>query len=69
MNWLNPIERSFSASSVRNRSRSSGSTPTPHSISVGSRLQFGAEPELALPQDYLVVDDADFVTELQVPIG
>ncbi len=32
-------------------------------------LQFGAEPELAVPRDYLVQDDADFVTELQVPIA
>ncbi len=32
-------------------------------------LQFGAEPELALPRDYLVADDADYVTELQVPIA
>ena len=31
-------------------------------------LQFGAEPELGLPRDYLVDRDADFVTELQLPV-
>jgi DNA-binding transcriptional MerR regulator len=31
-------------------------------------LQFGAEPELALPRGYVVQDAADFVTELQLPI-
>jgi DNA-binding transcriptional MerR regulator len=31
-------------------------------------LQFGGEPELALPPDYLVDRDADFVTELQLPV-
>jgi DNA-binding transcriptional MerR regulator len=31
-------------------------------------LQFGAEPELALPRDYLVERTADFVTELQLPV-
>jgi DNA-binding transcriptional MerR regulator len=32
-------------------------------------LQFGAETELRLPRDYLVDRDADFVTELQLPVG
>jgi DNA-binding transcriptional MerR regulator/effector-binding domain-containing protein len=32
-------------------------------------LQFGAETELRLPRDYLVNRDADFVTELQLPVG
>jgi DNA-binding transcriptional MerR regulator len=31
-------------------------------------LQFGAEPELGVPRDYLVDRDSDFVTELQLPI-
>ena len=31
-------------------------------------LQFGGEPELALPRDYLVERAADFVTELQLPV-
>lgn len=31
-------------------------------------LQFGGEPELALPADYLVERAADFVTELQLPV-
>jgi effector-binding domain-containing protein len=31
-------------------------------------LQFGGEPELALPPDYLVEHDTDFVTELQLPV-
>ena len=31
-------------------------------------LQFGGEPELALPGDYLVDRTADFVTELQLPV-
>jgi DNA-binding transcriptional MerR regulator len=31
-------------------------------------LQFGGEPELALPRDYLVERSADFVTELQLPV-
>jgi DNA-binding transcriptional MerR regulator len=31
-------------------------------------LQFGGEPELALPPDYLVDRAADFVTELQLPV-
>ena len=32
-------------------------------------LQFGAEPDLRLPRGWTVEDDADFVTELQQPIG
>ena len=32
-------------------------------------LQFGAEPELHLPRAFLVDRDADFVTELQQPVG
>jgi len=32
-------------------------------------LQFGAEPELDLPRDFLVDRAADYVTELQLPIG
>jgi DNA-binding transcriptional MerR regulator len=32
-------------------------------------LQFGAEPELRLPQTWTVERDADFVTELQLPIA
>lgn len=32
-------------------------------------LQFGGEPELDLPPDYLVERDADFVTELQLPVS
>ena len=32
-------------------------------------LQFGGEPELALPEDYLVDRSADFVTELQLPVA
>ncbi len=32
-------------------------------------LQFGGEPELALPTDYLVDRSADFVTELQLPVA
>jgi DNA-binding transcriptional MerR regulator len=32
-------------------------------------LQFGGEPELALPRDYLVERAADFVTELQLPVS
>ena len=32
-------------------------------------LQFGGEPELALPRDYLVDRDADFITELQLPVS
>lgn len=31
-------------------------------------LQFGAEPELRVPSGYLVTRDADFVTELQLPV-
>ena len=31
-------------------------------------LQFGAEPELRLPPGWVVHRDADFVTELQLPI-
>lgn len=32
-------------------------------------LQFGAEPELRLPRDYLVDRATDYVTELQLPVG
>jgi DNA-binding transcriptional MerR regulator len=32
-------------------------------------LQFGAEPELRIPQPYVVERDADFVTELQLPVA
>lgn len=32
-------------------------------------LQFGAEPELRLPPGWVVQRDADFVTELQLPVG
>jgi DNA-binding transcriptional MerR regulator len=32
-------------------------------------LRFGAEPDLALPAAYLAESSADFVTELQVPVG
>ena len=32
-------------------------------------LQFGGEPELELPADYLVDRSADFVTELQLPVA
>lgn len=32
-------------------------------------LQFGAEPELRVPPGYLVTRDADFVTELQLPVN
>lgn len=32
-------------------------------------LQFGAEPELRLPRGWVVDDAADFVTELQLPLG
>jgi DNA-binding transcriptional MerR regulator/effector-binding domain-containing protein len=32
-------------------------------------LLFGAEPELRVPRAYLVGRDADFVTELQQPVG
>jgi len=32
-------------------------------------LQFGAEPELRLPRGWTVERDADFVTELQLPIA
>lgn len=32
-------------------------------------LQFGAEPELRVPRGYVVERDADFVTELQLPVG
>jgi DNA-binding transcriptional MerR regulator len=32
-------------------------------------LQFGAEPELRVPGAFLVERDADFVTELQQPVG
>ncbi len=32
-------------------------------------LQFGGEPELDLPSDYLVERAADFVTELQLPVS
>jgi len=32
-------------------------------------LQFGAEPELRLPPGYLVADDADLVTEVQLPVA
>ncbi|RPI23188.1 MAG: MerR family transcriptional regulator [Actinobacteria bacterium] len=31
-------------------------------------LQFGAEPELELPEAYLAEQDNDFVTEIQVPV-
>ena len=31
-------------------------------------LQFGAEPELRLPRGYVVEDDADLVTEVQLPV-
>lgn len=31
-------------------------------------LQFGAEPELRVPRGYVVERDADFVTELQLPV-
>jgi len=32
-------------------------------------LQFGAEPELRVPRGYVVARDADFVTELQLPVA
>jgi DNA-binding transcriptional MerR regulator len=32
-------------------------------------LQFGAEADLRLPRGWTVEDDADYVTELQLPIG
>jgi len=32
-------------------------------------LQFGAEPELRLPRGWVVARDADFVTELQLPVA
>ena len=32
-------------------------------------LQFGAEPDLQLPPGWVVERDADFVTELQLPVG
>ena len=32
-------------------------------------LQFGAEPELRVPRNYLVQRDEDFVTELQLPVA
>ncbi|MEX0825711.1 MAG: GyrI-like domain-containing protein [Acidimicrobiia bacterium] len=32
-------------------------------------LRFGAEPELALPEAYLASRDADFVTEIQMPVA
>jgi effector-binding domain-containing protein len=32
-------------------------------------LRFGAEPELGLPEAYLAARDADFVTEVQLPVG
>lgn len=32
-------------------------------------LQFGAEPELRLPRGYIVEDDADLVTEVQLPVA
>jgi DNA-binding transcriptional MerR regulator len=32
-------------------------------------LQFGAEPELRLPRGWVVERDADFVTELQLPVA
>lgn len=32
-------------------------------------LQFGAEPELAVPRGYVVERAADFLTELQLPIA
>jgi effector-binding domain-containing protein len=31
-------------------------------------LQFGADPELGLPDTFVVEDSADFLTELQLPI-
>ena len=31
-------------------------------------LQFGAEPELAVPRDYIVARSADYLTELQLPV-
>jgi DNA-binding transcriptional MerR regulator len=31
-------------------------------------LRFGAEPELAVPAEYLASQDADFVTEVQIPV-
>jgi len=32
-------------------------------------LQFGAEPELRLPRGYVVEQDADLVTEIQLPVA
>jgi DNA-binding transcriptional MerR regulator len=32
-------------------------------------LQFGAEPELRLPRGYVVAQDADLVTEIQLPVA
>lgn len=32
-------------------------------------LQFGAEPELAVPRDYIVARSADYLTELQLPVA
>lgn len=32
-------------------------------------LRFGAEPELELPEAYLVAHHADFLTEVQIPVG
>jgi hypothetical protein len=32
-------------------------------------LRFGAEPELALPPEYLADQPSDLVTELQVPVS
>jgi hypothetical protein len=31
-------------------------------------LQFGAEPELKVPRGYIVEREAEFVTELQLPV-
>jgi hypothetical protein len=31
-------------------------------------LRFGAAPELAVPEAYLASRDADFVTEIQMPV-
>jgi hypothetical protein len=32
-------------------------------------LQFGADPTLRLPGGWVVERDADFLTELQLPVG
>ena len=64
--------RTIWLAAARERARARGSTAAGLAPTGPLRilyLQFGAEPELRLPRGYLVERDADFVTELQLPVS